>query len=179
MLESKRLYIRSFEKSDWNDLYEYLSLQEIYRFEPGAPITEKEAQKLTEERSKTESFKAVILKENKKMIGHLYFNHTQPEHFMTWELGYIFNPKFYNFGYATEASREIIRYAFAELKAHRIIANCNPNNTPSWKLLEKIGMRKEGFFKKKDFFRRDEKGNPLWLNCYQYAILEEEIKVEK
>ena len=38
MLETERLLIRKFDANDWQDLYEYLSLPEIYRFEPGEPI---------------------------------------------------------------------------------------------------------------------------------------------
>jgi RimJ/RimL family protein N-acetyltransferase len=50
---------------------------------------------------------------------------------------------------------------------------CNPENADSWRLLERLGMRREGFFRKKAFFRTDEAGNPLWHDAYEYAVLEE------
>jgi RimJ/RimL family protein N-acetyltransferase len=90
---------------------------------------------------------------------------------MTWELGYIFNPKFQNQGFCAEASSAVIEYAFQEMDVHKVVAFCNPKNIPSWKLLEKIGMEREGFFKQKAFFRKDDEGNPLWHDCYAYGIL--------
>ncbi|MBP1177475.1 RimJ/RimL family protein N-acetyltransferase [Paenibacillus sp. PvR133] len=108
------------------------------------------------------------------MIGHIYFNQTVPFEFLTWEIGYIFNPRYYGNGYATEASRRVLQYGFEELKAHRIIAMCNPENASSWRLLERLLMRKEGHHMKKAFFNKTEEGQPIWHNAYQYAILADE-----
>jgi ribosomal-protein-alanine N-acetyltransferase len=109
------------------------------------------------------------------VIGHIYFNKIQPEELMTRELGYIFNPKYQHMGYATESVKEIIQYGFKTCNVHRIFAHCNPNNILSWKLLERVGMRREGEFKKNIFFRKDENGNPKWNNTYEYALLREEF----
>jgi [ribosomal protein S5]-alanine N-acetyltransferase len=174
MIETERLLIRGHLPGDWRDLFEYLSLPATYIFEPGHPITEDEAKKLSSERSQGEAFLPVVLKNENKMIGHLYFNHLVPKEFMTWELGYIFNPACHNHGYATEAARAIITYGFEHLQAHRIVAHSNPKNTASIRVLEKIGMEKEGYFRKKAFFRKDGNGNPLWHDCVSYGILERE-----
>lgn len=171
MIETKRLIIRKHKIADWNYLHSYLSLSEIYEFEPGEPINEAQAKEITKERADGNDFFAVDLKDSGYMIGHLYFHRSDPKDFMTWELGYIFNPKFQNQGYCTEASSAIINYSFKELNAHKVVAFCNPRNTPSWKVLEKIGMEREGFFKQKAYFRRDDNGIPLWHDCYAYGIL--------
>jgi [ribosomal protein S5]-alanine N-acetyltransferase len=170
-IRTKNLIIRNHIESDWKYLYDYLSLPEIYIFEPGEPVTMEESKTMISERCKSNDFLAVVHKERKYMIGHLYFHHADPKHFMTWELGFIFNPKFQNKGYCTEASSAILDYAFTALKAHKVVAFCNPKNIPSWKVLEKIGMEKEGCFKQKAFFRNDEDGNPLWHDCFAYGIL--------
>ncbi|MFF2907979.1 GNAT family N-acetyltransferase [Paenibacillus sp. NPDC057934] len=73
-------------------------------------------------------------------------------------IGYIFNPEFYGKGYATEACQAVLNYAFAELGAHRILALCNPDNAPSWRLLERLSMRREGHFKKEAFFKKTKVG---------------------
>jgi len=172
LIETARLQIRRHHPDDWRDLFEYLSLPEIYAYEPGGPISEEDARKLARERAEGESFLPVILKESGKMIGHLYFNRFGPEEFLTWELGYIFNPQYYNRGYATEAARAIIRYGFERLHAHRIVAHCNPKNIASVRVLEKAGLVKEGLFRKKAFFRKDETGRPLWHDCAAYGLLE-------
>ncbi|MBN2533674.1 MAG: GNAT family N-acetyltransferase [Spirochaetales bacterium] len=171
MIETERLFIRKFIKNDWADLYEYLSLKEIYVFEPGEPVSRDEAKRLADERSKGDDFLAVVLKERNKMIGHLYFHHEDPKEYMTWELGYIFNPVYQRKGYCTEACKHIIDYAFKQLNAHRIVSYCNPKNIASWRVLEKTGMKREGYFREKAFFRRDENGNPLWHDCLAYGLL--------
>ena len=176
MLSTERLIIRPFLESDYQDLYEYLSLPETYRFEPGKPITLNEAKKLCKKRAKGTNFWAVTLKNSKKLIGHVSFFPLGPKFLLAWEIGYIFNPVFQNQGYATEAVRAIIRYAFRELGTHRIVGHCSPDNIPSWKVLEKCGMRREGKLRKNFLLRNDEKGNPIWLDSYEYAILDEDIK---
>ncbi len=167
-----RLLIRTHSPRDWQDLFEYLSLRRTYDFEPGTPITKEEAMRMANDRSSGEDFLPVVLRENDKMIGHLYFRQTEPREFLSWELGYIFNPAYHNMGYATEASRAILDYGFDELKAHRIVAYCDPRNVASWRVLEKIGMEREGYFRQKAFFKRDADGKPLWHDCCVYGILE-------
>ena len=177
MIETDRLIIRKFLPGDWEDLYDYLSLKEIYTFEPGQPITKEEAKEMTANRSCGNAFFAVTLKQLNKMVGHLYFSHIEPMAFMTWELGFIFNPLYQNKGYCTEASKALIDHAFVHWNAHRITAYCNPDNVASWKVLEKIGMKREGFFEKKAFFRRDENNQPIWHDCYAYGKLRDDILV--
>jgi ribosomal-protein-alanine N-acetyltransferase len=176
VLTTERLVIRPFLKSDYDDLYEYLSLPEIYRFEHGKPLSLQEAKKECRKRAKSNFFWAATIKDGpKKLIGHVSFYQIEPKFFLTWEIGYIFNPVFQNKGYATEASRAIIKYAFTELGTHRVVAHCSPENTPSWKVLENCGMKREGLARKNFLIRNDENGNPVWLDSYQYAILEEDF----
>jgi len=175
-IETKNLLIRNHIPADWRNLHEYLSIPEIYKFEPGKPVTSTEAKAMVIERSKSNEFLAVVHKNSEEMIGHLYFHQTNPREFMTWELGYIFNPKFHNQGYCTEASKAMIRYAFNQWQAHKVVAFCNPKNIPSWKVLEKIGMEREGLFRQKAFFRRDNKGNPIWHDSFAYGILNDDSK---
>ena len=110
------------------------------------------------------------------MVGHLYFQQIEPKAFLTGELGYIFNTAFQNKGYATEAAFGLIQYGFEQLGIHRVIAHCNPENIPSWRVLEKIGMKREGCFRKNVFFRTTPEGSPIWTDTYEYAILKEDIK---
>jgi RimJ/RimL family protein N-acetyltransferase len=176
MISTSRLLIRPFQQQDDISLFEYLSNPIIYRFEPGEPISLERAKELAFERTQGTDFWAVILKSTQKMVGHLYFKQTEPDEFLTWELGYIFNPVFHNKGYATEAAEALIQYGFNHFGIHRVIAHCNPENVASWKVLEKIGMRREGHFRKNLFFRRGMDGSPLWVDSFEYAMLKEDIK---
>lgn len=172
--ETERLSIRNFRPGDWEALYAYLSQDEVLKYEPETANTEAECRAKADERSLGDIFLAVCLKETGQMIGHIYFNQEGPAEFMTWEIGYIFNPSFKGRGYATEAARGVIKLGFETMGAHRIMAMCNPENAASWKLLERLGMRREGHEKKKAFFRRTPEGSPLWHDAYVYAMLEEE-----
>jgi [ribosomal protein S5]-alanine N-acetyltransferase len=115
----------------------------------GEPIGIEKAQQLTMARSQADNFFAVALRSNRKMINYLCFEQVEPKEFLTWELGYIFNSAFQKQGYCTEAAKRILGYGFKDLHAHRITAFCNLSNPASWKVLKKIGMEKEGYFKKK------------------------------
>lgn len=175
-METERLIIRRFKADDWNDLYEYLSKEEVVKYEPYNTFDEDASKKEAARRATDESFFAVCLKENNKVIGNIYFAKDGPEDFKTYELGYVFNSTYWKKGYAAEACKRVMKYAFNELGAHRIYARCNPENSASWKLMERLHMRKEGHFKNRAFFFRDKDGNPLWHDAYEYAILEDEFK---
>jgi ribosomal-protein-alanine N-acetyltransferase len=173
MIETKRLFIRPFEPSDCSDLFEYLSKPETFVFEPGAPVTLDQAKELAAIRSQGRDFLAVVLKNDQKMIGHIYFAQLEPFERLTWELGYIFNPLYHRKGYATEAAAAVVSYGFRELKAHRVMARCSPNNPASWKLLERIGFAREAYFRQYGFLHRDAEGNPIWNDVYEYSMVEE------
>jgi ribosomal-protein-alanine N-acetyltransferase len=176
MINTSRLLIRQFQEQDYSSLFEYLSNPSIYRFEPGEPISLEEAKELASERSQGNDFWAVVLKGEQKMVGHLYFKQIEPIEFLTWELGYIFSPAFQKKGYATESAYGLIQYGFEHFGIHRVIAHCNPENIASWRVLEKIGMKREGYFRKNIFFHTTPDGSPLWIDTYAYAILKEDIK---
>jgi [ribosomal protein S5]-alanine N-acetyltransferase len=179
MIETDRLKVRAFLPDDAVDLHEYLSDPAVYVFEPGAPVSLAEANEMAQQRALGSDFWAVELKENRKQIGHLYFNRVDPDERKMWELGYIFNPEYQKQGFASEAARALVEYAFRNLEVHRIMARCDPRNTPSWKLLEGIGFRREAHFRMYGFFRRDAQGHPLWHDAYEYAMLETDISTSK
>lgn len=84
-------------------------------------------------------------------------------------LGWSFDPEFHGQGYATEAVRAAIGLCFGPLKLRRVIAECFAGNEPSWRLMERLGMRREQHTIK-EFLHRS-KG---WLDGFTYALLAEE-----
>lgn len=111
------------------------------------------------------------MKENSKLIGNLYL---AKEDFHTFELGYVFNRKYQGQGYATESAKALLDYAFKDLGARHILAMCNPENTPSWKLFERLNMRREGLLLQNIYFKTDINDEPIWVDTYEYAILKTE-----
>ncbi len=170
-ISTERLLIREFVPDDWPDLYAYLSDAEVVRFEPYEVFSASQAQAEAIRRSKDPSFYAVCLKESGKLIGNLYLGQGD---FAAWELGYVFNRGYQGQGYATEAARALLDYAFAHLGARRVIAMCSTGNERSWRLLERLGLRREGLLVENVWFKRDCRGEPIWYDTYAYAILQKE-----
>lgn len=174
-ISTERLIIRRFARDDWQDLYEYLSNKDVIFFEPYDVLSEEQCKEEAINRENNKSFLAVCLKTSNKVIGNLYF---EKQDFDTWELGYVFNDKFHHKGYATESVKAIFNYAFTELGARRIIAMCSSKNKPSWKLLERLHMRREGHRLQNVYFKKDENDQPIWLDTYEYALLASEWEVK-
>lgn len=170
-METERLLIRRFTPDDWQDLYAYLSQAAVVQYEPYEAFTEAACKQEAIRRSEDNRFWAVCLKDRGKLIGNISLS---KQDFGTWELGYVFNADYHGKGYATEAARVVMNDVFKNYNAHRIIAMCNPLNKPSWKLLERLGMRREGHLHQNIYFKKDLAGCSIWQDTYEYGILAEE-----
>lgn len=170
-LSTERVIIRKFEESDWKDLHEYLSDEIVVKYEPYEVFREEDAKREAVNRSINECFYAVCIKETRKLIGNLYLSKGE---FDTWELGYVFNRNYWGNGYAYESAKALLDTAFRQYGARRIVAMCNPLNHHSWKLLERLGMRREGTLLQNVYFKKDCSGNPIWSDTYEYGILKSE-----
>ncbi|KQZ23535.1 GNAT family N-acetyltransferase [Microbacterium sp. Root553] len=88
------------------------------------------------------------------------------------ELGWVLDPGYTGRGYATEAIRAVIDVCFGPLGLRRVHAGCFAYNEPSWRLMERLGMRREEFSRKTALHRSGE-----WLDGMNYGILAEEWPV--
>ena len=172
---TSRLTIRRFRPADADDLYDYLSDPQIYRFEPGEPLDREQASRRAADMAASPDFWAVELRSMGKVIGQLYLKLIEPTEHLTCELGYILSPAYQRQGYGSEAAAALVRQALTTCGMHRVVACCNPENTASWKLLEKIGFRREGLLRQNIFFWRSAAGEPLWIDTYVYARLASEV----
>lgn len=165
--ETDRLILRKYRGSDLQDLHEYLSDPEVVKYEPYKPMSLDEAADSLAWRISTDEMIAVELKQSGKMIGNVYLGKRD---FDSLEIGYVFNRSHWGKGYAKEACGTLILLEFAN-GAHRIYAECDPENNASWALLEALGFEREAHLKKNVYFRKDENGMPLWKDTYIYAKL--------
>ena len=85
------------------------------------------------------------------------------------ELGWVFDPAHAGHGYATEAVRDLIRLCFEDLGLRRVTAYCFADNVASWRLMERVGMRRETYAVRDSLHRSGE-----WLDGMGYALLAEE-----
>lgn len=166
-IETNELIIRNFELRDEDDLCEYM-LQRVHaEFEAYPDFTCQKAKKEIEFRAKSDEFYAIELKNEHKVIGNIYLGKRS---FNSRELGYVLNENYQHRGYGSDASKAAVEYMFKQ-GVHRIYAECAPQNIPSWKLMEKIGMQREAHFRKNVSFHNDISGYPIYWDTYVYAVL--------
>lgn len=170
-METERLLIRRFLPEDGEELFEYLSREAVVQYEPYGVFTREQAQAEAARRAGDPNFWAVCLRDTGRLIGNIFL---APGEFETWELGYVFHDDYHGKGYATEAARAMTDDLFRSAKARRIVSMCNPKNTASWRLMERLGMRREGHFRENVRFRQDSDGAPVWQDTYVYALLRSE-----
>ena len=87
-----------------------------------------------------------------------------------WEVGWAMHPGEWGKGYAVEAARKVMDWAFKELSVHRIVAFCHADNAASVRVMEKLGMHQDGRLRETRWLRGE------WWDEYVYAILEREWK---
>lgn len=171
IIRTPRLIIRDYHLSDWSDLYEIFSSEHVMRAcEP--TYTEDQTKKALSYFIEKSIAYAVTLADSGKVIGHALFAQLPPpDEQGIYEIGWIYNEKYWRNGYAFEASKALIDYGFKNLKIHKVIAETT-DPVKSVRLMEKLGMRHEGTFRA---HTKDRNGN--WTDLYWYAIVnpEEEI----
>lgn len=114
------------------------------------------------------SFTFCILdRASEKFVGLIALN-LGKEIYRKAEVWYKLHPSLWNRGYGTEALQTVMHFGIHTLGLHRIEAGCAIENDASIRLLEKVGMRREG---------QKRKVLPLktgWTDNYMYAILAED-----
>ncbi|MGE5134935.1 MAG: GNAT family N-acetyltransferase, partial [Gemmatimonadota bacterium] len=88
------------------------------------------------------------------------------------EIGFTIAPEYQGRGYATEATRLLAGYLFAERGKHRVSARCDPRNTASAAVLARLGMRLEGHLRESTWAKGE------WTDDLLYAVLDREWRGE-
>lgn len=151
MLETNRLVMRPHLISDAQDMVILNQDPEVIRYTGDVELkTLVDAQKVITERlvPQFQNFKMgrfhTSLKDGTYLgwCGLRYFPDQDEV-----DLGYRFMKKFWGQGFATESSQRCLEYGFKDLKLKRIIAKAMPENIPSIKVIQKLGMTFKGYFK--------------------------------
>jgi RimJ/RimL family protein N-acetyltransferase len=145
LLETERLLIRSFEVADVEPYSRIVADQEVMRFLTGRAESYDEAKQYIEEciaseRDRGYSRYAVLLKSVRQLIGFCGFKWIDKD----IDFGWRYARKFWGTGYGTEAARAVLRYGLVELKLPRIVAVALPENIGSIRIMQKIGLRRDG-----------------------------------
>ncbi|WP_442787808.1 GNAT family N-acetyltransferase [Flavobacterium suncheonense] len=170
ILETNRLLLRQIVKEDASEMFALRSNPEIMRYIPREmpkniddAINHIEYMQGLLDNNECINW-AICLKENPKLIGNIGYFRMQPENHRA-EIGYMLATQFHGKGIMQEALTRIIEYGFQNMKLHSIEAVTDPENYPSWKLLEKNGFIREGHFKQDTYWQG------VYLDSFVYSLL--------
>ncbi len=149
-IKTERLLLRAMHPKDARDMFAYASDPEVTRFltwdvHESAEYTHrylKHVQRLYREGQLYDW--ALIHRKSKRMIGTCGFTRFDFES-GTAEVGYALNRAYWGRGYAPEAVRAVVRFAFETLGFRRTEGRFIKGNDRSRRVLEKCGMHFEGF----------------------------------
>ena len=176
-VRTQRLVLRRLEDGDVARIFAYRSRPDVAEWIGGLAT---DVDSLVERFGEGET--AVIVEHEGQLIGDLmvkvqdaYGQREVAEHAEATEaeLGWVFDPAHHGQGLATEAIRALLRICFEELGLRRVVALCFTANEPSWRVMERLGMRREAH-NVKDSLHRDHG----WQDGYVYALLAEEWRAQ-
>ena len=171
-----RLWIRPMTATDVADIWEFRRLPEVYEWLPHDYSDRAGFETLMADPERLR--RTLVLGIEDRIIGDLYLAVSD-----AWgqgevidqtrgtlaEIGWVLDPTYAGHGYATEAVAELLRVCFEDLGVRRVRAACFADNVASWRLMERVGMRREEHAVRDSLHRT--RG---WLDGYAYALLADE-----
>ncbi|MFK3937479.1 GNAT family N-acetyltransferase [Alkalihalobacillus sp. NPDC078783] len=169
---TERLQIRPFKDEDFEDVFHIYSDEEACQYLLHSAWTEEDKQahfkkKLNNQILTDEKPLSLAVVNQTKVIGDLSVWYTGMKD--TVEIGYSFAQSAGGKGYASEAVHGLIQKLFIENGVHRIQANLDARNKASFRLCERVGMRKEAHFIQ-DYWNKGE-----WTDSVVFGMLRSDL----
>ncbi len=175
-LETERLILRAPKYADVTDVFDICSHPDSCRFADWYPHSEK---------SETKAYISWLKKQmrNSRQNGYTWFVEQKEKQkviatisVVEWDhsgniatVGYTLSHEYQHKGYATEMLLAVLRYLFFSESAVRVQAKVMLENAPSIRLLERVGMQKEGLLRRGAYCKTE------CVDVYLYALLKEEF----
>ena len=186
IIETERLILKPQTMKEQKRLWEILmipSVNDVYLTTPSKfreklkdwSIQEKFYEKKIEHANDGDVFEwSIFLKENKECIGKIDYHERNKEDNSIEDksirgVGWYIDPVYQGNGYGTEAAKATLDYMFNEVEINKIITGAAISNIPSWKIMEKIGFKRE---KETELVYYTYKDEPV--EDYKYTITKEE-----
>jgi len=176
VITTDRLLLRDFRLDDFAAVHRYATDPEVVQYMPWGPNTETDTKDFLDRSIAAAELEprisyglAVVLAEGNALLGGIGLDLDRPDGLQA-SLGYCFAREAWGRGIATEAANAMVAFGFDVLHLHRIQAGCDPVNTGSARVLEKLGMTCEGHL------RRDTRIRGEWRDTLVYALLEDEYQ---
>jgi RimJ/RimL family protein N-acetyltransferase len=173
-VRTERLLLRELRKADFDDVHAYAADPQVARFMDWGPNATEEtatfmALKLDEQARwpRDEVTLAIEHGADSRVIGSIRLAVSDREN-LAGDFGYSLNRDYWRQGLATEATRALLDVGFRTLGLHRIWAECDVENTGSFGVMEKLGLRREAHI------RQGKLTKGAWRDRYVYAILADE-----
>lgn len=175
VIKTERLKLQELNEADLDDMFQLHSNEAVARYNTiGIPMDREItrtilAPLLAQSDNKTDFSWTIRDQHTNIFLGEIGYS-LAPQRYRLASMHYSLLPRYWGKGYATEAASGLIKYCFEELNLHRIEAGCAVDNLASIRVLEKLGMHREG---------RKRKVLPLqsgWSDNYEFAILQEDFK---
>jgi RimJ/RimL family protein N-acetyltransferase len=173
ILTTPRLTLREFRFTDLPDLHAIYRDPAVRRYE-GPVLDETEsshrlqaimADQIDHPRLYFNS--AITLNPADQLIGWIALHVTNPA-IQEYEIGWTLSRQAWGKGYATEAARAAMGFVFEQQMAHRLVAFCHAQNAASERVMQRLGMAREGCLRETRWL------NSEWCDELIYSILERE-----
>lgn len=173
-ITTRRLHIRDYVVNDAPTVFGYVSDPAYWQFQRSEPPNAQQIDTLIKwvvsEQSNSQRlayFLAVTRKETGEIVGEAVLKITNAAE-RQGELGFGIAPRFWKQGYGTEATAAILDAAFSQLRLHRLSGQCSADNKGSTRIMQKVGMAREGLLRDVHFARGK------WWSTVIYGVLEHE-----
>lgn len=178
ILNTHRLLLREIQIDDGTALNAIESNEQVTRYQTFDPRTPEDTRAHIQRAIKQQSDSprlfydlAIVLLDSKTLIGRCGLGMFRPEHFeagIWYELGI----EHWGKGYASEAVSALLPFVFNELRLHRLVADCDPRNEASCRLVRKLGFKLEGTHRENYWLKGE------WCNTEIYAMLRSDWRAD-
>jgi [ribosomal protein S5]-alanine N-acetyltransferase len=173
-ITTRRLHIRDYVVGDAPTVFGYVNDPAYWQFQRAEPPTAQQIDTLIKWVVNEQShvprlayFLAVTRKDTGEVVGEAVLKIINAAE-RQGELGFGIAPRFWKQGYGTETTAAILEAAFAQLKLHRLSGQCSAENKGSMRIMQKVGMAREGLLRDVHFARGK------WWSTVIYGVLEHE-----
>jgi [ribosomal protein S5]-alanine N-acetyltransferase len=173
-IATRRLLIRDYTLADVNAVFSYVQDPDYWQYQsaeaPSAAQVESLIQWVVNDQASTPRrmhFLAAVRKDTGEIIGEAVLKVVNIAE-RQGEIGFGVAPKFWKQGFASEIAGAALDAAFLHFKLHRVAAQCSPDNKASIRVMQKLGMAREGLLRDIHYARG------RWWSTVIYGILDQE-----
>ena len=158
VLEGERLVLRPHLEGDFEAVHEFSSDGDVCKYMQWGPNNEEQSRRFLASTLAGQSILpkkqfdwVIVVKQTGLVVGSFtlrLLDGAAYDDAKMGEVGYVLSRAAWGQGYATEAADLAVDFAFDVLGLHKVSATCEPLNFASAKVLQKAGMRAEGYLRK-------------------------------